>query len=458
MATKNTIILAAGKGTRMKSKLYKVLHRVCGRTMVDHVLTQVEHAKMDNVVTIVGHGAEAVEEELGDRTKYAVQEEQLGTGHAVLQAEDILGDLDGITMVVSGDTPLFTSQTFDNLFDYHQNKKAAVTILTSHTDEPFGYGRIVRNNLGIVERIVEQKDATSEEQAITEINTGVYAFDNRALFDALHQVNNDNAQGEYYLPDAIEILKKQGKTIAAYQMDDFYESMGVNDRVALSKATKIMQQRINESHMRDGVTIVDPENTYIDVDIKIGSDTVIEPGVQLKNHTVIGSDCYIGAHSEIRNSTIHDGVTVTSSLIEDSEMLEGSDIGPNSHLRPDSHIGKGVHLGNFVEVKKSTIEDNTKVGHLTYVGNAKLGKNINIGCGVVFVNYDGAKKHETVVGDDSFIGSNSNLIAPLNIADHSFVAAGSTINKDVARYDMAIARERQTNKPGYYKKLPYQKD
>ncbi|GAY74203.1 bifunctional UDP-N-acetylglucosamine diphosphorylase/glucosamine-1-phosphate N-acetyltransferase GlmU [Lentilactobacillus kosonis] len=458
MATKNTIILAAGKGTRMKSKLYKVLHRVCGRTMVDHVLTQVEQVKMDNIVTVVGHGAEAVEQELGDRTKYAVQEEQLGTGHAVMQAEDILGDLDGITMVVSGDTPLFTAQTFDNLFEYHKNKKAAVTILTSKTDEPTGYGRIVRNNLGIVERIVEQKDATSEEQAITEINTGVYAFDNRALFNALHSVNNDNAQGEYYLPDAIEILKKQGKTIAAFQMDNFYESMGVNDRVALSKATKIMQQRINESHMRNGVTIIDPENTYIDVDIKIGSDTVIEPGVQLKNQTVIGDDCYIGAHSEIRNSTIHNGVTVTSSLIEDSEMLDGSDIGPNSHLRPDSHIGQGVHLGNFVEVKKSTIEDNTKVGHLTYVGNAKLGKNINIGCGVVFVNYDGANKHETVVGDDSFIGSNSNLIAPLKVADHSFIAAGSTINKDVARYDMAIARERQTNKPGYYKKLPYQKD
>ncbi|WP_283679321.1 bifunctional UDP-N-acetylglucosamine diphosphorylase/glucosamine-1-phosphate N-acetyltransferase GlmU [Lentilactobacillus sp. Marseille-Q4993] len=458
MATKNTIILAAGKGTRMKSKLYKVLHRLCGKTMVDHVLTEVEKANIDNVVTIVGHGAEAVEENLGDRTKYAVQEEQLGTGHAVLQAEDLLGNLEGTTMVVSGDTPLFTAHTFDNLFAYHQNKKAAVTILTSQTDNPTGYGRIVRNDLGIVERIVEQKDATPEEQAITEINTGVYAFDNKSLFAALHEISNDNAQGEYYLTDVIEILKKQGKTIAAFKMDNFYESMGVNDRVALSKATKIMQQRINESHMKDGISFVDPDSTYIDVDVKIGADTVIEPGVQLKGQTVIGEGCYLGAHSEIVDSTLHDNVKVTSSMIENSEMMTGSDIGPNSHLRPDSLIGEGVHLGNFVEVKKSTIGAGTKVGHLTYVGNAKLGKNINVGCGVVFVNYDGAKKHETVVGDDSFIGSNSNLIAPLNVADHSFIAAGSTINKDVEKYDMAIARERQTNKPGYYKKLPYQKD
>ncbi len=458
MVTKNTVILAAGKGTRMKSKLYKVLHRLCGKTMVDHVLTQVEKASMDNIVTIVGFGADAVRKNLGDRTQYVVQEKQLGTGHAVLQAEQLLGHLDGMTMVVSGDTPLLTAHTFENLFTYHQNKKAKVTILTSNAPDPAGYGRIVRNDLGIVEKIVEQKDASVEEQAIHEINTGVYVFDNRALFDALHKITNHNAQSEYYLTDVIEVLKAEGETIAAYQMADFDESMGVNDRMALAKATKLMQARINRQHMQDGISMVDPERTYIDTDVKIGSDTIIEPGVQLKRGTVIGEDCYIGANSEIRNSTLHDHVTVTSSLIEDSEMADYSNIGPNSHLRPESHIGKHVHLGNFVEIKKATIGEGTKVGHLTYVGNAKLGKNINVGCGVVFVNYDGAKKHETIVGDDSFIGSNSNLIAPLEVADHSFIAAGSTINKKVARFDMAIARERQTNKPGYYKKLPYQKD
>lgn len=456
MATRNTIILAAGKGTRMKSKLYKVLHRLCGKAMVDHVLTQVEKTHMDNVVTIVGYGAEAVEEELGERTKYVVQKEQLGTGHAVLQAEELLADLDGTTMVVSGDTPLFTAQTFENLFKYHEDKQAKATILTSKAPDPTGYGRIIRNDLGIVTKIVEQKDATTDEAAINEINTGVYVFDNRALFDALHKTTNDNAQGEYYLTDVIEILKNQGDIVAAYQMADFYESMGVNDRVALAKATKIMQARINTDHMKNGVSMVNPDDTYIDVDVKIGSDTIIEPGVQLKGQTVIGEDCFIGAHSEIRNSTIHDGVTVTSSMIEDSEMLDGSNIGPSSHLRPESLIGKNVHLGNFVEVKKAEIGEGTKVGHLTYVGNAKLGKNINVGCGVVFVNYDGAQKHETIVGDDSFIGSNSNLVAPLNVADHSFIAAGSTITDDVKQYDMAIARARQTNKADYYKKLPYQ--
>ncbi len=265
---KNTIILAAGKGTRMKSKLYKVLHRLCGKTMVDHVLTAVEKANMDNIVTIVGFGADAVRENLGDRTQYAVQEKQLGTGHAVLQAEKLLGNLDGMTMVVSGDTPLFTTKTFEDLFTYHQNKKAKATILTSKAPDPTGYGRIVRNDLGIVEKIVEQKDATREEQAIDEINTGVYVFDNRALFEALHKLTNNNAQGEYYLTDVIEILKAEGETIAAYKMDDFDESMGVNDRIALARATKIMRMRINRQHMMDGISMIDPERTYIDADVK----------------------------------------------------------------------------------------------------------------------------------------------------------------------------------------------
>lgn len=457
MVTKNTIILAAGKGTRMKSKLYKVLHRICGKTMVDHVLTQVQKANMDNIVTVVGFGSQAVRDNLGERTNYVVQEQQLGTGHAVLQTESLLGDLEGETMVVSGDTPLLTAKTFENLFTYHKSKKAKATILTSQAPDPTGYGRIVRNDLGIVEKIVEQKDANLKEQAITEINTGVYVFDNQALFNALHSINNNNAQGEYYLTDVIEILKGEGQTIAAFKMDDFSESMGVNDRIALAKATSVMKERINTHHMQAGVTMIDPQNTYIDYGVKINSDTIIEPNVQLKGTTVIGKDCYIGAGSEIRNSIIHDNVTVTSSMIEDSEMKSGSNIGPNSHLRPQSVIEEDVHLGNFVEIKKATIGKRTKVGHLTYVGNATLGADINVGCGVVFVNYDGSNKHETIVGDDTFIGSNSNLVAPLQIADHSFIAAGSTITDDIEQYEMAIARARQVNKANYFQKLPYKK-
>ncbi|WP_137597720.1 bifunctional UDP-N-acetylglucosamine diphosphorylase/glucosamine-1-phosphate N-acetyltransferase GlmU [Paucilactobacillus kaifaensis] len=455
MATRNTIILAAGKGTRMKSKLYKVLHQVCGKAMVDHVLTQIEKNKMDNVVTVVGYGAQNVEDALGDRTKYVLQKQQLGTGHAVLQTEELLGNLDGETLIVSGDTPLFTAETFAHLLEYHEAKHAAATVLTSVAPDPTGYGRIVRNDIGIVEKIVEQKDATAKEATIAEINTGVYCFDNRTLFDALHLITNDNAQGEYYLTDVIGILKQRGDIVAAYQMDSFDESMGVNDRIALAKANQVMRDRINTHLMQNGVTLIDPASTYIDADVKIGTDTVIEGGVSIKGNTTIGSDCFIGAHSEIQDSVLHDSVKVLASFIEKSEMHTGSDIGPYSHLRPEAEIGEQAHLGNFVEVKKSVIGNGTKVGHLTYVGDATLGENINVGCGVVFVNYDGTAKHHTNVGDHAFIGSNSNLIAPLEIAADSFVAAGSTITDSTEKFDMAIARARQVNKPGYAKKLPW---
>ncbi|USS87890.1 bifunctional UDP-N-acetylglucosamine diphosphorylase/glucosamine-1-phosphate N-acetyltransferase GlmU [Fructilactobacillus hinvesii] len=455
MGTRNTIILAAGKGTRMKSKLYKVLHRICGKSMVDHVLTQVSQLDMDQIVTVVGFGADAVEEELGNRTEYVVQDQQLGTGDAVLRAEPLLKNASGTTLVISGDTPLFTAATLKKLFAYHEAKKATATILTSMAPDPTGYGRIIRNDLGIVEKIVEEKDADSEEKTIREINTGVYVFDNQKLFEALHHTTNNNAQGEYYLTDAIEVLKQQGDTIAAYKMADFSESMGVNNRVAQAAATKVMQQRINEAHMNNGVTIIDPASTYIDADIEIGPDTIIEPGVQLQGKTKIGSDCVIGSHSKLVDSMIHDDVTITASTLESAEMESHSNIGPNSHLRSEAHIGEYVHIGNFCEVKKAYIGSGTKLGHLTYVGNATLGKNINIGCGVIFANYDGKHKHETTVGDDVFIGSNANLIAPVTIADHSFIAAGSTITDDIHQYDMAIARSRQTNKPNYYQKLPF---
>ncbi|WP_318767192.1 bifunctional UDP-N-acetylglucosamine diphosphorylase/glucosamine-1-phosphate N-acetyltransferase GlmU [Lactiplantibacillus carotarum] len=458
MTTKNAIIMAAGKGTRMKSKLVKVLHQVCGKSMVDHVLTQVEATHMDRIVTIVGHGAQDVERALGDRTKYAEQTEQLGTGHAVLQAESLLKDAEGMTLIVSGDTPLFRAETFEELFEYHQAKGASGTILTSEAPDPQGYGRVVRNHLGIVEKIVEQKDASKEEREIHEINTGVYCFDNQKLFAALHEVTNDNAQGEYYLTDVIQIMKDQGDVVAAYRMADFDESMGVNTRSALAQATKVMQKRINEQHMADGVSIINPEDTYIDAGVKIGADTIIEPGVLIKGHTTIGEDCLIGAHSEIHDMVIEDRVRVTASFLEDSIMHADSNIGPYSHLRPQAEIGEHVHLGNFVEVKKAKIGDRTKVGHLTYVGDATLGKDINVGCGVVFVNYDGVNKHHTNVGDSAFVGSNSNIIAPVEVADHSFIAAGSTITDDVNFHDMAIARSRQTNKPDFWKRLPHEKE
>lgn len=449
------IILAAGKGTRMKSKLYKVLHPVAGKPMVEHIIERVIETSPQEIVTIVGHGAEKVKAQLGERSQYALQAEQLGTGHAVLQAAEFLKDKNGTTLVISGDTPLLTTQTLDNLFDYHQGKKASATILTAHAEDPTGYGRILRDHVGIVEKIVEQKDATLEEARVQEINTGTYCFDNQALFDALAKIGTNNAQGEYYLTDIVEILKSEDKTVAAYQTEDFEESLGVNDRMALAKANEIMRARINKQHMVNGVSFIDPASTYIDAGVVIGSDTVIEPGVQIQGKTVIGADCVIGAHSKIVDSTIEDNVEIKSSVVEESIVRKNADVGPYAHLRPQSDIGEYAHIGNFVETKKATIGEQTKVGHLTYVGDATLGKDINVGCGVVFVNYDGKNKHHTTVGDHVFIGSGSNLVAPVNLEANSVTAAGSTITEDVKSGDMAIARARQVNKEGYASHIPF---
>ena len=455
MDARYAIILAAGKGTRMKSKLYKVLHPVSGQPMVEHIINRVSETNPDQLITIVGHGAEQVKAQLGERSEYALQAEQLGTGHAVLQAASFLQGKEGTTLVISGDTPLLTTETLNNLFEYHQGKNASATILTAQAEDPTGYGRIIRDHIGIVEKIVEQKDTTPEEALVQEINTGTYCFDNQALFEALNKVGTDNAQGEYYLTDIIEILKDAGKTVAAYQTEDFDESMGVNDRIALAKANELMRQRINKMHMVNGVSFVDPATTYIDAGVEIGSDTVIEAGVQLQGKTVIGSDCVIGAHSRIVDSVIEDHVVVEHSVIEKSLVKSHADVGPFAHLRPKAEIGEGVHIGNFVEVKNAEIGKNTKVGHLTYVGDATLGEEINVGCGVVFVNYDGKNKHRTTIGDHSFIGSNANIIAPVEIAKNTSVAAGSTITEDIPEYAMAIARARQVNKEEYAKKLPY---
>ena len=455
MDARYAIILAAGKGTRMKSKLYKVLHPVSGQPMVEHIINRVSETNPDQIITIVGHGAEQVKAQLGERSEYALQAEQLGTGHAVLQAASFLQGKEGTTLVISGDTPLLTTETLNNLFEYHQGKNASATILTAQAEDPTGYGRIIRDHIGIVEKIVEQKDTTPEEALVQEINTGTYCFDNQALFEALNKVGTDNAQGEYYLTDIIEILKDAGKTVAAYQTEDFDESMGVNDRIALAKANELMRQRINKMHMVNGVSFVDPATTYIDAGVEIGSDTVIEAGVQLQGKTVIGSDCVIGAHSRIVDSVIEDHVVVEHSVIEKSLVKSHADVGPFAHLRTKAEIGEGVHIGNFVEVKNAEIGKNTKVGHLTYVGDATLGEEINVGCGVVFVNYDGKNKQRTTIGDHSFIGSNANIIAPVEIAKNTSVAAGSTITEDIPEYAMAIARARQVNKEEYAKKLPY---
>lgn len=441
----------------MKSKLYKVLHPVMGRPMVQHVTDQLKQLELEKIITVVGFGAEEVEKQIGNESEFVFQEEQLGTGHAVQQAENVLGDLDGTTIVVSGDTPLLTDTTLQSLLDFHDKEDAKVTILTTDAPDPTGYGRVLRNHQGDVARIVEQKDANDEELAVTEINTGTYCFDNRSLFAALKNVSNENSQGEYYLPDVIEILKSQNEKISAFQTTNFEETLGVNDRVALSQAEKIMKKRINEQHMRNGVSIIDAEHTYIEPGVTIEQDVTILPGSVIGGNTHIHSDVVIGPHTEIQDCTVGEGTVIRQSAVFNSEIGGQVNIGPYAHIRPDSSLGDGVKIGNFVEVKKAVIDKNSKVSHLSYIGDAELGADVNIGCGTITVNYDGEKKHLTKIEDGAFIGCNSNLIAPVSVGRGAYVAAGSTINKDVPEEALSIARAKQTNKEDYVKQMKNKK-
>lgn len=448
------IILAAGKGTRMKSDLPKVLHQVGGKPMVELVLETSQKAGVTDIVTVVGHGAEQVEAVIGDRSAIALQAEQLGTGHAILMAEPQLGGKEGMTLIASGDAPLFTLETFEALFASHAASGNAVTVLTADAPNPTGYGRIIRDEAGNVLRIVEQKDANAAEQAVHEVNTGVYVFDNKLLFESLHEVTNDNAQGEYYLPDTLEILRKQGHTVGAFQMDDFDESMGVNDRVALAQANRVLRDRINTMHMRNGVTLIDPNTTYIEGDVVIGQDTIIEPNVMLQGKTTIGEHVVLTSGTKIVDSVVESEVRIDSSYIESSLVKEHATIGPYAHLRPKSTIDVSAHVGNFVEVKNATLGVNSKMGHLTYLGDATVGEDVNIGAGTIFVNYDGLHKAHATVGDRVFIGSNTKIVAPVTIGDEAVTAAGSTITDDVPSHAMGIARTRQTTKEDYWKRTP----
>lgn len=447
------IVLAAGQGKRMKSKLYKVLHPVCGKPMVGHVMSVLEKLETRYNVVIVGHGAEAVQTYLGDRAEYVLQAQQLGTGHAVLQAQALLGAQEGIAIVVCGDTPLVKASTLESMIEQHLKVGAAATILTAQLSEPKGYGRIVRNSDGTVDRIVEQKDCTQEEDAVKEINTGTYIFNNRKLFHALGKVSNQNAQQEYYLTDVIGILKHEGQRVQAFCTEDLAEAIGVNDRIALAEAEKLMRQRILHGHMVEGVTLIDPASTYVDADVTIGSDTVLYPGTIIRGNTTIGEACILGPNSEIADCTLGSGVVVKHSVLSEAIVGNGSSIGPFAYLRPGSRLGTNVKIGDFVEIKNATIDDESKVSHLSYIGDATVGKNVNIGCGAITVNYDGYNKSITEIEDDAFVGSNVNLIAPIKVGKGAYVVAGSTITHDVQDGDLAIARERQVNKPGYADKL-----
>jgi bifunctional UDP-N-acetylglucosamine pyrophosphorylase / glucosamine-1-phosphate N-acetyltransferase len=448
-----SIVLAAGQGKRMKSKLYKVLHPVCGKPMVGHVVDVLEGMQAARNVVIVGHGAEAVKAFLGERAEYALQKEQLGTGHAVLQAKEQLSDEEGVTLVVCGDTPLVREETLRGMVDMHLKNAAAATILTAEFPVPQGYGRIIRDASGQVTGIVEQKDCTPDQDAIREINTGTYCFDNKKLFAALGKVTNSNAQNEYYLTDVIRILKQEGETVLAHCTLDLAEAIGVNDRVALAEAERLMRERIVKGHMLNGVTVMDPANTYIEKDVRIGVDTVLLPGCMLKGNTVIGEDCVIGPSTEITDSTVGSGTEIKRSVLLEASVGNKASIGPFAYLRPGAKLADSVKVGDFVEIKNAVIGEGSKVPHLSYVGDAVVGSHVNIGCGAITANYDGFNKSLTEIGDDAFIGSNSNLIAPIKIGKGAYVVAGSTVTHDVGDNDLAIARERQVNKQGYAEKI-----
>lgn len=449
------IILAAGKGTRMKSDLPKVLHKVSGITMLEHVFRAVSAISPEKTVTVIGHKSELVKEVLTGQSQFALQTEQLGTGHAVMTAENELAGLEGQTLVIAGDTPLITGESLQNLIDFHVNHKNVATILTATAQDPFGYGRIIRNQNGEVTKIVEQKDATDFEQQVKEINTGTYVFDNKRLFEALKNINTNNAQGEYYLTDVISIFREAGEKVGAFVLRDFDESLGVNDRVALATAEDVMRRRINKAHMVNGVSFQNPNATYIEVDVEIEPDVHIEANVTLKGKTRIGAESVLTNGTYIVDSEIGKNTVITNSMIEESKVSDGVTIGPYAHIRPASILEESVHIGNFVEVKGSKIGKASKAGHLTYIGNAEVGSDVNFGAGTITVNYDGQNKYKTHIGDNAFVGSNSTLIAPLKIGENALTAAGSTITMDVPTDSVAIGRSRQENKEFYALKLPH---
>jgi len=444
------IILAAGKGTRMKSKFPKVVHKVCGKEMVNHVIDVSKNSGVNDIVVILGHESETVKEKLPKDTMIAMQTEQLGTGHAVIMAKEYINDEDTI-VVLCGDTPLVKEETLKKLFEYHLENEYHATVLTTCVDNPTGYGRIIRDENQDLLKIVEQKDANEEEKKAKEINSGIYCFNGKSLRESLDLLDNKNAQGEYYLTDTIKIMRDKGQKVGAFNGSTIEELMGVNSRVELSKAEEIMRRRINESHMVNGVTIIDTNSTYIESNVEIGNDTIVYPGTMLSGNTKIGSSCIIGMNSSITNSQIGDYTEVESSTIVDSIVGENTTVGPYAYLRPKSNIGNNVKIGDFVEVKNATIEDNSKASHLSYIGDAHVGKNVNIGCGVVFVNYDGKNKFKSVVKDGAFIGSNSNLVGPVTVEEKGYIATGSTITEDVPQGALAIARQRQVVKEGWVK-------
>ncbi len=453
-------MLAAGKGTRMKSDVPKVLHRIAGLGILERVIRTAIALSPKTITMVVGHGASALKEavagfglqRLPTRVQFAIQEKQLGTGHALLQTRPLLEGKSGTLVLLSGDAPLLTVDTLQALLQTHAEARAAATVITAHLPRPFGYGRVIRSK-GAISRIVEERDASDAQRKIGEINSGIFALTLEPLFKALDSLGTANSQGEYYLPDLVAIYRKQRKPVATYTVANADEVRGINSRSELAEVSTMVRQQKNEELMAAGVTLVDPATTYIDTDVIVGPDTVIHPFVFLEGNTRIGSACEIHAGSRIVNSTVGDRVCVRNhTVVSDSTVESGAMLGPFAHLRPGSLVGEEAHIGNFVEMKKATLGKGAKANHLAYLGDATIGAKTNVGAGTITCNYDGEKKHQTVIGAGVFIGSNSTLVAPVKVADGSYIAAGSAITTDVPAGALAIGRGRQENKEGWVAK------
>lgn len=450
------VIMAAGKSTRMKSRLPKVLHRVAGRPVVDYIIQAArEGCGVQDCIVVVGHEAETVKERLssrwGDAVRFVRQEPQNGTGHAVMQAEPLLRAFDGDVLTLAGDTPMISPEILATLVSHHRDTGAAATVLTAELADPAMYGRVERGPDDRVLRIVEARDADEAQRAIREINTSIYCFRAGPLFRALAGTRPENAQGEYYLTDVIALLAREGETVEAIVSPDPNIVLGVNTRAELAEAGALLRARALAALMRDGVTVMDPANTYVDTEVSVGPDTVLYPGTILEGATTIGSDCVVGPYAHLVDTRLGDGVTLTQSRAELASVGDGARVGPFANLRPGTTIGRRARVGSFVEMKQSELGEASSVAHLSYVGDATVGPRANIGGGTITCNYDGTAKHRTTIGAEAFVGSNNTLVAPVTVADGAYTAAGSTITEDVPPDSLALGRARQVNKEGWAK-------
>ena len=448
----HVVILAAGKGTRMKTVRPKVLHPLGGMPLIEHVVRTARALGPASITLVVGHQADEVRGALAHHPdlKFALQEPQLGTGHAVLVTEPVLAGATGALLLLSGDVPLLEAVTARELVAHHREQGAAATVLTATTDRPSGYGRIIRGADGGIARIVEERDASPDERRVTEINSGVYVFDLASVFESLHGLGSGNAQGEYYLPDLVQIYRAAGRGVATVCVGDFTEIRGINSQAELAELGAELRDRRVRTLMAGGVTVIDPPTTWVGVDVEIGADTVLYPHVWISGRTRIGSNCEIHSGCRLVNAEMGDDVLVRAyTVIEQSRVGSGAKLGPFTHLRPESDVRNHAHVGNFVELKKTVLGEGAKANHLAYLGDATVGPKANIGAGTITCNYDGVHKHQTTIGAGAFIGSDSQLVAPVSVGDGAYVAAGSTITHDVPAGSLGISRGKQVNVDGW---------